>query len=253
MSSFVNEKEKGLLKDTGQYNEDNLVKIIGEGLSGEDIYYSYITAIEDGFNLTIEEGCKYIACSYSYFRSRLVDKIPHIRINTTARKLIYLYSKINKDISEDTLALSNKRILFRRDAFFQYIKATMKVKQQYKVFTLNDFDRKTIEAIQANLHIYNSQSDNSKKLSTTDLLSNIAQSLYEVSDPVEYVDNDYNLPEKFYSMKELKEILNLKYDVEVYRLVEKYGTRKYLLCNGDFVRYDLQELLCDSNLTCCAS
>ena len=107
--------------------------------------------------MTMEDACYYIGCSYTYFITRLVDKILHIRINTAARKLIYLYGNIYGGLDEDLQLLVNKRILLNKEDFFNYIRSTILIEQKYKVFTYDNFDFSILDQIQENLNIYNSK------------------------------------------------------------------------------------------------
>lgn len=231
-----------------KYSEAKLKKIDGLGKKGSDIYYQYISAIQgDKYDMTIEEACHYIGCSYTYFITKMVDKIFHIRINNTARKLINIYSDIYNDFDEDLRNLVNKRILLNREDFFSYIRLSMTIVQQYKVFRLDDFKISILDEIQENLDIYNCKikevSKGSKFVKTlSSLFNDVIFDLSNKNDAVKFnLPEDYELPEKFYSLKEIKVRYNFKYDIEVYRMFDANGTRKYMLCNGDFVRYDLRE------------
>jgi hypothetical protein len=236
------------LADSKQYSEDKLKKFDGFGKKGSEIYYQYISAIqEDKYDMTIEEACHYIGCSYTYFITKMVDKIFHIRINTAARKLINLYSDIYSDFDEDLRSLVNKRILLNRDDFFNYMQSSIIIVQQYKVFLLDNFNRSILDEIQKNLDTYNRKikevSKGFKFVKTmSSLFNDVILALSNKNDAIKFnLSEDYELPEKFYSLKEIKVYYNFKHDIEVYRMLDANGARKYMLCNGDFVRYDLKE------------
>lgn len=235
--------EKVLLKTSKKYSEDKLVKIEGQGEKGHTIYYAYLSAIGEGYDLTIEESCHYIGCSYTYFITRLIDKIYHIRINTAARKLIYLYGNINGGLDEDVQSLVNKRILLNRDDFFTYMRSNIIIEQQYKVLTFDNFDVVAIDEIQKNLDIYNSKNEKENYDKTLiSLLYDVVMVLSEKNKPMRFtLPEGYEMPEKFYSLKEIKSRWGINHDIEVYRMLDANGARKYMLCGGDFVRYDIRE------------
>ncbi len=57
-----------------------------------------------------------------------------------------------------------------------------------------------------------------------------------------YLPEEFVLPTKFYSLKEIKIKWPINHDMKVYRMLDANGARKYTLCDGDFVRYDLREI-----------
>lgn len=243
------------VKDSKQYVEEKLIKINGLGKKGYEIYYQYISAIhEDKYDMTIEEACHYIGCSYTYFITKIVDKIYHIRINTTARKLIYLYNDLYNDFDENLKGLISKRILLNRNDFFKYMRSSIITVQQYKVFSIDNFNNTILDQIQKNLDTYNSKvkemSKNFKFVKTmSSLFNDVILTLSDKNDAIKVsLSDDHELPEKFYSLKEIKSRYNIKYDVEVYRILDANGACKYMICNGDFVRYDLKEFERKENL-----
>lgn len=244
-----NQKEK--LKDSKKYNEKKLIRIDGLGKTGDIIYTEYITAIqENNYDMTVDEACYYIGCSYTYFITKMIDKVYHIRINTAARKLIYLYANIYNELNEELRKLVNKRILISRTDFFNYMRSNIVIEQQYKVFDIDDFDQSIINEIQQNLDEYNLKvREFTKRIkiakSVVSLFNDVISILsydYENSSVKLKLPKGYEMPEKFYSLKEIKFTDNFKYDIEVYRLLKSTGARKYLLCDEDFVRYDLSEI-----------
>lgn len=235
---------KKLLKETKKYEEDKLIKIEGEGEKGHTIYYGYLAAFKDGYNMTIEEACNYLSCSYTYFVTHMIDKVYHIRINTAARKLLFLYAKMYSQLNGDLVKLFNKRILLHREDFFSYIHSTILVEQQYKVFTYDDFNESVLDSIQKNLDTYNKKVElKSFEKTLISLFYDVISTMSKVNEPMQFaLPADHELPVKYYSLREIKDRWGLKHDIEVYRIVDANGARKYMLCNGVFVRYDLREI-----------
>lgn len=235
--------EKKLLKSTKQYNEDKLVMIDGTDQSGETIYREYISLIKNGYDITVDDASYFIGCSYTYFITRLVDKIYHIRINTAARKLIFLYSNLFKEDLSDIFGLITKRILLNREDFFEFMKKSIVIEQQYKVLSYNDFDNALMGVIQDNLDIYNSKHGIKDFIKTREsLINDVILAMSDKNAPVQHdLPEDYEMPEKFYSIKEIKLRWGIRHDMEAYRMLDANGARKFLLCNGDFVRYDTRD------------
>lgn len=228
------------------YNENKLVKIEGKGEKGYTIYAAYLSVIEDGYNLTVDEASNYIGCSYTYFITRLIDKILHIRINTPARKLIYQYANLYGELADEIVPLIKKRILLNRSDFFAYMKKNICIEQQYKVFTLDDFDISVLDEIQKCLDIYNSKHGIKGFVKTKeDLINDIIFVKSEKNTPAKYnlynLPEDFEMPEKLLSLKEIKLHWGIKHDMTVYRMLDANGARKYILFDGAFIRYDARD------------
>lgn len=236
---------KELLKDSGKYDEENLIRI--EGDTWNDIFTNYIDKIaNEGYNMTINEACSYIGCSYTYFITRFIDKIKHIRINITAKKILFKLSE-NKGY-EDYYPMFSKRILLSREDFYRYIKSEIKVEQQYAVLDMDDVEKNIVQEIDNNLKIYYEKKRGKQKRnkSVAGLFEEVISSITEKKEPTKYnLTEDKILPSKLYSVRELKQHFHVNSEVQVYRLIDKYGAKKYIL--NDFVRYDLNDFKADTN------
>lgn len=230
-----------------QYTEDNLIKIDGKGKKGFEIYEEYMTFFKEGFDLSIDEACKFLGCSYRYFTKNLINQIKHIRITTTARKLILQYGKQN--IAEpELLNLASKRILFERSDFLTFIKNSTYIEQQYKVLGKELFTDKIATEINKNLDHYNSRANaknNPKNIKM--VFQHIISAIDNKNYPVKYSFSEAEImPSKLYSLKELKEHFGFRSDEEVYRLIKKFAAKRYLVL--DFVRYDINDFNADIEL-----
>lgn len=236
---------KELLKDSGKYEEENLIRI--EGDTWNDIFTNYFDKIaNEGYNMTINEACSYIGCSYTYFITRFIDKIKHIRINITAKKILFKLSE-NKGY-EDYYPMFSKRILLSREDFYRYIKSEIKVEQQYAVLDMDDVEKNIVQEIDNNLKIYYEKKRGKQKRnkSVAVLFEEVISSITEKKEPGKYnLTEDKILPSKLYSVRELKQHFHVNSEVQVYRLIDKYGAKKYIL--NDFVRYDLNDFKADTN------
>lgn len=226
------------LKESGKYEEENLV-IIG-GNTWDEIYSNYFGMISDGYNMTVHEACDYISCSYTYFITRLINKIKHIRINRAARKI--LFSKG----SEDYHPLFSKRILLSRDDFYSYIKSEILVQQQYIVLNIENIEESIVQEIDDNLRKYYESKRGRPNSSPVWLFEEVINSTTTKKEPLKHkLPEDKILPSKLLSVRQLREHFNVGSDVQVYRMIEKYGAKKYTLY--DFVRYDINDFKIDSN------
>lgn len=224
-----------------QYAEENLILIEGKGKKGFEIYEDYMKLFRNGFDLSIDEACDFLGCSYRYFTKNLVNKIKHIRITITARKLILLYGK-QKEEDPEILDFAFKRILFDRNDFYRFIKFNTIIEQQYMLLGKELFGDNISSEIRKNLDEYNSKLNAKKHPQSMKMIfQHIIRSIDNETSSVRYnfPENDL-LPTKLYSLKELKAHLNIRSDEEVYRTIKKYGARRYLVI--DFVRYDINEL-----------
>lgn len=112
---------------------------------------------------------------------------------------------------------------------------------------LDDFNSSILDDIQKNLDTYNRKikeaSEGFKFVKTiSSLFNDVILALTNKNDSVKFsLPEDYEMPENFYSLKEIKSRCHIKHDVEVYRILNANGARKYMICGGDFVRYDLRE------------
>jgi Trp operon repressor len=224
-----------------QYDEPNLIKIAGQGRKGIEIYEEYMKLYEDGYDLSVNSACDYLGCSYRYFITHLIDKIKHIRINTTGRKLILLYCQLEQ-LEPEVLSIFSKRILIDRNDFHDFLKNNIIIEQKYKVFYDIILKSDVADAIRDNLKIYNSRL--SKNQPPRDIKSIFEFAIFKISstenEVVRYrLLNESNLPEKLYSIKEIINHYGYSSSMQVYRIIDKLGVKRYIL--DHFVRYDLSE------------
>lgn len=205
--------------------EENFIEINGKGLSSQEISEEYIRYMESGYNLSINEICIYLGCSYSYFINNFKDKIKYICINTVARNMLLEYIKQSQ--SDELIPLISKRLLYDRNDFFSFIKNNVKVEIKYKTFHISDFLK------YSELQQFYDKSD---KL--VDLLNKSSLNLFGANEIATVLDSDF-IPQKLYSMKELKKEMNCKHDMIIYRKIENLGVKKFMFFN--LVRYDIND------------
>jgi hypothetical protein len=223
-----------------QYDEPNLIKIAGQGRKGIEIYEEYMKLYEDGYDLSVNSACDYLGCSYTYFIIQMVDKIKHIRINTTARKLILFHGQLEK-LEPEVLSVFSKRILIDRNDFHNFLRNNLIIEQKYKAFNDSILKSDVADTIRDNLKIYNSRL--SKNQPPRDIKSIFEFAIYKISAENEVVRyrllKESNLPEKLYSLKEIINHYGYNSSMQAYRMIDKLGVKRYIL--GQFVRYDLNE------------
>jgi hypothetical protein len=236
VNALEDKEDKKLIKDTGEYFGNNYIKLEGTGNTIIDIVDSYIKYINEGYNLTVEEICNYLQCSSTYFLNNYRDSIKHIRITVMVRDSFFQLLRAEAiSLTEDTERLIKmflKRILYNREDFNRFIKENCVVEHKYKRFSLDDFE------------LYPKNYEDKKRI--VELLNFISYDLYldckePVIKPLDYV------PDKLHSLKNLKEYLDIKYDVEFYRMIQQQGINKIKL--GNLVRYDIADFDCESMIS----
>lgn len=203
----------------------SLYKVDGQGLKLLDIVNEYINLMEDDYNLTVDDLAYYIGCGRDYVVNSLKQHIKHIRINTVVREAIKEYQiKDYISISDQTYMLFMKRILFSQENFKRFILENCKVQHQYKKLKFEEFNFE-VDSVRQKDELIHKLNDISYKL------------FGECTEPV-IKSIDY-MPKKLYSMKELKQIHGLNYNVEFYRFTYKFAVNKIKLFNN--VRYDIED------------
>lgn len=213
-----------------RYDENNLVWIDGFKKSKDDIIAKYMDCINNGYDLTMDDIQNYLCCSYTYVNINLIDKVKHIRINDAARAMVIQDENNIFKIEEDKKKLIYKRILFERNDFKRYLKDNIIVEMPYKTIPLDNFN--------GIKDIYLKYFKN--KTSFKEFLQKNAEDLFKDGGNSFASSFPYfSLPERLYSMKQIKPVLKMKYDIQVYRRIEENGVKKYHL--HDLVRYDLKD------------
>jgi hypothetical protein len=236
VNALEDKEEKKLIKDTGEYFGNNYIKLDGTGNTITDIIDSYIKYINEGYNLTVEEICNYLQCSSTYFLNNYRDSIKHIRITVMVRDAFFQLLRAEMiSLTEDTERLIKmflKRILYNREDFNRFIKENCLVEHKYKRYSLDDFE------------IYPKNFEDRRRV--IELLNFISYDLYfeckePVIEPLDYI------PSELHSLKNLKEYLDIKYDVEFYRMIQQQGINKIKL--GNLVRYDITDFDSESMIS----
>jgi hypothetical protein len=200
------------------------VKIKGTGEDGLFIANSYIRLFNEGYSMTVDEICEYLSCTPTHFLNCYRDNISHIRINTIGRDLLFYYHNMELIDISDYRGILLKRILYNRTDFNRFILENIKMECRYKRFSLQELVIENLDVQQE-----------SKLINKVNF---ILFEKYGLSDKgfLEFVKY---VPEKLYSMKDLKIKLGFKHDVEVYRYIQLRGVNKYKLNN--LVRYDIKD------------
>ncbi|MGG0754300.1 hypothetical protein [Brevibacillus laterosporus] len=183
----------------------------------------------------MDDITSYFGCTYLYALKNIKPHIPHISINSVARKLIYrshneMYERWEEEILEH---LVKKRILFNEEDFSNFIKSNVKKEVRYGHISLFDFEK--VVGYQFILDHY----DKNKETPSI-ILNKAAGKLYKQSKACIIPSMLDTIPEKLYSIKELKKYTGYRHDMEVLRLIKARGANKYLY--GNLVRYDLSEI-----------
>lgn len=209
------------------------INIDGHGKSAADIAGEYITYITDKhFNLTIDDICSYIGCTYTYFLTNFRNNIEHMYINTPARKMLRNARQTNAFENVD-YSLIRKKILYSKADFQNFIYRCLKAEVLYKSFTLKDFEGH---------NKFSSLGALCDEANAAKLLNQAALELF--GQPSKHItaslgDIAVTLPEKLYSLEEVKTALGYRYNNQVYRYISSYGVTKYRLNN--LVRYDIRD------------
>lgn len=212
-----------------QERHEKMIVIQGKDLQWEQIAHKYELHIESGFDVTIEEMANYFGCKPLYIMLHIRPLFRHIVISSVARKFL-LRAMAEGEIDESVVwrPLIKKRLLFLREDFELFIKE-LPVQVCYDYLRWSD-----LKAIGAFEHV--------KQEEAAVSLSQAIQSLYgstTVEPEDEIIRELSKVPEKLYSLQELKLILNHKYNVDTYRWLKSKCANKIHVNN--LVRYDITE------------
>ncbi|QDX90938.1 hypothetical protein EEL30_00175 (plasmid) [Brevibacillus laterosporus] len=216
---------------------DKKIIIEGKGLPWHIIASQYESYITSHFHLTVDDIVEFFGCTYLYALKNIRPYVEHISINTVARKLIFRSHNEICEWEEETLELAKKRILFNDEDFRDFVRTNVKKEIKYGHIPFSEFEDK--EEYQFILRNY----DKNKETPFA-VLNKAANKLYKefkkgiVSKELESV------PGKLYSLKELKEYMGYRHDMEVRRLVESRGANKHSY--GNLIRYDVNEVVSNS-------
>lgn len=222
-----------------KYNEENLVRIEGKGMSATTIMNTYLQYIEEeGFTLTVEEIANYLRVSYQYVTETVLPSVLHIRINESARSIIMKELNRNNEESE-YYSLFMKRVLFQQESFQTYLTEQAQHEVIYKKFYRQDFDEQLLSRLGKQLETYNQKMK--KPISLSFLLQQVMDSFIPKHFIVEPTYQPLrSFPAHLLSQRDIMETYGLPYKVSFYRYLEKKGINKVKI--GNLVRYLPTEL-----------
>lgn len=207
------------------------VKIDGKGKKIGDIVRIYLSYMESGFNLSLEEAGAYLGCSYVYVLQEFKPKVPHINVTSIIRKAIR-ESEEFADLSADTITLLQKRILLHRSSFQEFLQLHVQREHRYDLLTYEAFESNAM--FEGFAQLAGSQS----KLA---LLAEASLSLFKKEFQLHTILLSVNeIPDKLYSLQELKHHFMYNHNAQVYNLLHNKGVNKYRY--EGMVRYDLKEI-----------
>ncbi len=211
----------------------NTVHVDGSGKGYCDIAKSYLDYITNkNFNLTIDEACYFLSCSYTYFLMNFRDICKHIYINVPARVMINKASIINHNDNLD-LSIIRKKVLYCTLDFEKYLVENLKVELSYKSIEIEKF---------MCLNDYNILKKSFETVDIINLLNLASIQLFGTptnSSVYNFKDLGLCLPKRLIGLKEIKDTLGYKYNTQLYRKVNSAGCKKYRLNN--LVRYDIDD------------
>ncbi|MCX7745568.1 MAG: hypothetical protein N2645_01575 [Clostridia bacterium] len=213
--------------------KSNVVKFEGTGKSYIDIaeeYMDYIT--NKDFNLTIDDACYYLSCTYSYFLLNFRDIFKHLYINIPVRTMINKALNVKQNDNLD-ISLIRKKILYSRNDFLDFLEKNLKVEVMYKTLKLENFK---------SCNEYNILENMCANNNTSEILNLASRMLF--GKPVMPTVLNFNeyfkfLPERFISLNDLKSLLGYKHNIQLYRHLKLIGGNKYRLNN--LVRYAAED------------
>lgn len=215
--------------------KSNLVNFNGVGKHYTEIAEEYLNYINHkDFNLSIDEACSYLSCTYTYFLLNFRDSLKHIYINIPARKMITKLCNNNPD-EKLNLDLLRKKVLYSKPDFFKFIFDNLKVEIKYKSYTYKDAINK--KAINKLKKLYVSKD-------ILQVLNEHSKKLY--GQPKRSILINFNatgddLPEQFCGISELMNFTNCKHYNQIYRKAELFGVKKYRFFN--LMRYDKNDFI----------
>ena len=221
----------------------NAVRIDGSGKGYHDIAKLYLDYINNkDFNLSIDEACYLLSCSYTYFLMNFRDICKHIYINVPARTMINKSSTIDYNDNLD-LSLIRKKVLYCKSDFDKYLVQNLKVELTYKSIEIEKFmsfdDYSVLQKSFETYEIINLLNLASIQLFGTPKNSSV----------YDFKDLGLSLPKRLIGLKEIKDILGYKYNTQLYRKINSAGCKKYRLNN--LVRYDLNDFNANRVLVNC--
>ncbi|MCX7922241.1 MAG: hypothetical protein N3B21_09560 [Clostridia bacterium] len=218
----------------------NVVKIDGSGKCYSDIAVEYMEYITNrDFNLTIDEACYYLSCSYTYFLINFRDIFKHIYINTPARIMINRTFNTEQGTNLN-LSLIRKKVLYSKSDFEEFLKRNLKVEVMYKSFKLSDF------SVLSDFHVLESLCSPAEVLNVLNLASKELYGVPLKPSVYDFKDFGYRLPQRLLGLNDLKSQLGFKHNTQLYRKMNSSGGIKYRLNN--LVRFDVNDFASGSVL-----
>lgn len=211
----------------------NAVHVDGSGKGYYDIAKSYLDYITNkDFNLSIDEACYFLSCSYTHFLMNFRYICKHIYINVPARVMINKASIIDHNDNLD-LSLIRKKVLYCKSDFEKYLMENLKVELSYKSIEIEKFmSFDDYNVLQKSFETY--EITNLLNLASIQLLGTPTN-----SNVYDFKDLGLSLPKRLIGLQEIKDILGYKYNTQLYRKIKSAGCKKYRLNN--LVRYDIDD------------
>jgi hypothetical protein len=166
--------------------------------------------------------------------------VPHIRITEVAKIMLLKYSA-EHDLNEEFHSLFNKRVLFHKKEFQDYVCQQGVSIISYKRFYSSDMRAEAVEKIKMKLAAYNDM-NKGKHLSFEKHMERVMDSFLwrEFKNEPIISPTLENFPKELYSQRDLMEHFRLNYKVEFYRKLASLGVNKVKLNN--MIRYSKDEV-----------
>ncbi|MFD0591039.1 hypothetical protein ACFQZE_23875 [Paenibacillus sp. GCM10027627] len=213
--------DKKVKKEVLQQKFENLVMVEGQDKNWIQIAETYQAYMEGGFDVSVEELAVFFSCHSLTIETYIRNYCKFIIVSTTGRK--FIRRAINEGliiIEEEQLRLINKRILFLRSDVESFIQ-NLQVEIKFGFLDWEDILSKV-------------PTDRKEKRASLNLA---AAALYGESEPE--VGRLGKVPDKLYSLKDLKLMQGHKYNVDTYRWLNRIGANKIFF--QGLVRYDLSD------------
>lgn len=184
---------------------------------------------DDGYNLTIDEMSDYLRCTYNYVQSQITPKLSYIVINSVARNLL---SRAVRDDLLEYSTLYSKRRLYKRYDFAKYIYSAQVIKKYHRIYMtdLSDDAQKFLKMLQ----------EKRPEKSVGGWFRVLAKRSHDAAVDAEQVYTLQYFPQTLLSLQDIKVVLNLNYDVQAYRYLDKIAAPKIKI--GSLIRYDQADL-----------
>lgn len=205
-----------------------------------EIWYMY----DDGFDLTISEMCDILLCNRNWIMEYVKDNVKHIFLSNHIRRFM-------RSISNDREIILKDYYFFDRNDFYRWLRENTIAEKQSMVIDMYEYSNNKqvldiiIREYKSKQHLANSMIElaaiNAEYM--TKIHGNLnpkGKELFSIrTSPVrrdgKFVEVDFLQPDRFASLKELRNIyVN---NERVYRSLYECGAIKYTICDS-LVRFD---------------